>query len=193
MLDVIDRKVPGAVVELGVYSGYTSRVFRRVLDKYDPTRQFHAYDSFEGLPERGAQDGPISSAISKSAQSKGGHSFPFEKFIRDFEGENLKPPDGTHKGFFEDIPVDEYPDPIAFAFFDGDLYSSIYDSFKMVYPKLAPGGVVVVHDFETSSASSKFSGSKRAVDDYLKLTNDTVKECWNNMARIVKGGERRYY
>ena len=31
----------------------------------------------------------------------------------------------VHSGWFAEIPADEYPNPIAFAFLDGDFYSSV--------------------------------------------------------------------
>jgi hypothetical protein len=50
---VLDAGVPGAVVEFGCYVGTTSLFIRRLLDERDESgaREFHVYDSFEGLPD----------------------------------------------------------------------------------------------------------------------------------------------
>ena len=57
---VLQHSVPGAVVEFGCYIGTTSLFIRRLLDEHSnlnqDDRQFHAYDSFEGLPEKTAAD-----------------------------------------------------------------------------------------------------------------------------------------
>ena len=96
--------------------------------------------------------------------------------------------DGIHEGFFGDIPDAEYPSPVAFAFFDGDLYSSIYQSFEKVWPKLSHGGVVVVHDY---GDSSRFPGAKAATEAYLQnVTHRTrgAEECYDLFGKVTKHG-----
>ncbi len=56
-----------------------------------------------------------------------------------------------HVGWFAKIPSNEYPPKIAFAFFDGDFYSSIKDSFNMTYNKLTKGARVLIHDYNNST------------------------------------------
>ncbi len=46
----------GNVVELGCFVGTTSLFIRRLLDAYGFTGEFHAYDSFAGLPPKAPQD-----------------------------------------------------------------------------------------------------------------------------------------
>jgi len=42
---VVERKVSGAIAELGVYQGETAKLFHH----YAPDRQFHLFDTFEGF------------------------------------------------------------------------------------------------------------------------------------------------
>ena len=69
-----------------------------------------------------------------------------------------------HKGWFSDLTLADTPDVISFAFLDGDFYESIHDSLKVVWPKLAPGAIVVVDDYQAEA----LPGAKRAVDEWLK-------------------------
>ncbi|CAK0895588.1 unnamed protein product [Prorocentrum cordatum] len=146
--------VEGAVVELGCNAGSTSVLVRRLLDHPGmPAREFHVYDSWEGLPEKHQKDGESDWYASGSLASTQ------EQLQRKFRRANLKPPK-QHKGWFSDAV---YPDRIAFAFFDGDFYQSILDSFQAVYPRLVPGARVVIDDY----GASRLPGCKLACDEFL--------------------------
>merc|ERR1712087_1092692 len=106
----------GAVVELGCNVGNTSVFIRRLLDHQDmSTREFHVYDSWEGLPKKHWKDGDC------DWYSSGSLASTQEQLQRKFRRAGLKPPK-QHKAWFSDAV---YPDLIAFAFFDGDFYQSI--------------------------------------------------------------------
>lgn len=176
---VVDKNVPGAVVELGVLSGGTSRTLRRFIDAFSPGRPFHVYDSFEGLPARVQADGVQQRAV----DGKGGMAVSEENFKKGFFAHNLTLPEGIHRGYFGNIPAREYPKPIAFAFFDGDLYTSIMQSFQKVYHKMSPGGVIMVHDY---TESGLFPGAKKAIDEFLADKPERVHECFGILALVVK-------
>ena len=178
---VIERRVPGAILELGVFAGHTTRLLRMFIDQRSPDRELHAYDSFEGLPARDERDGKQL----RVTDGAGGMAIHKAAFLEKFQAEGLRPPDGVHAGFFGAIPDREYPEPVAFAFFDGDLHSSIRDSFAQVYHKLSPGGVVLVHDYNDSA--SIFPGAKLAVSDFLASQPESrLVECHGIIAMVVK-------
>lgn len=164
--EVIDKGVVGDIVEFGCYAGTTSLFIRRYLDQFDKQRQFHVYDSFAGLPQKSPED--LSSLgedfkISSLKVSK-------KEFITNFKKANLKLPI-IHKSWFSDLSPDDLPETIAFAFLDGDFYLSIQDSLKLVWPKLSAGARVVIHDY----GSDKLPGVKKAVDQWVKTHNSTLK------------------
>ncbi len=68
------------------------------------------------------------------------------------------------KAWFDDLAAADLPAEIAFAFLDGDLYSSIKTSLHLVAPRLAPQGIMVVHDYN----NPELPGSARAVDEWLR-------------------------
>lgn len=156
---VLQVDIQGDIVELGCNIGTTSIFIRKLLDKTGSTKQFSVYDSFEGLPPKQFED--ITSH--KIQYKEGSCKTSLEKFSNTFDVFCLKKPD-INIGWFKEIPDDKYPDQIAFAFFDGDFYSSIIDSFEKVYPRLSSGARIVVHDF----AWDVLPGVKKACDDFLK-------------------------
>ena len=176
---VVNRHIPGAILELGVQHGKTTLLLRHFINVFSPERQLHVYDSFEGLPQRSARDGKQH----RPEDGKGGHAVSKDTFLRAFHQARLTPPDGIHKGFFRDIPSNEFPEQIAFAFFDGDLYQSIYDSFLQIYHKCSPGGIIMVHDY---TEIGFFPGSKKAIEDFLADKEERVVECYGMTALIVK-------
>jgi O-methyltransferase len=153
----LNHATPGAIVELGCNVGTTS-VFIQRLNLFNPLweRPFHVYDSWEGLPEPSDLDIPDDRP---PEHPRGTAKTSREVFEQNFREAGLHLP-VIHDGWFKDA---EYPEPIAFAFFDGDFYSSIMDSFWAVWPRLSPGGIIVVHDYEYP----QLPGVKRAVEDFL--------------------------
>lgn len=150
--------VPGDVVELGCYVGTTSLFLQRLILQYGAEKQLHVYDSFEGLPAKAQQDASPAGEQFKEGELKAQKSV----FIRHFKQAGLPLP-AIHKAWFSDLTLADTPDQISFAFLDGDFYESIRDSLKVVWPKLAPGAIVVVDDYQAEA----LPGAKRAVDEWL--------------------------
>ncbi len=156
--------VAGDFVELGCYKGETSLLLARILKAYGSDKRLWLYDSFEGLPEKTVED-----ASTAGEQFKAGELFVSKReVVEKFKRSGLPFP-VIKKGFFEDLdPATDLPSNVAFAFCDGDLYGSIKTSLKLVVPKLADDGIVVVHDYN----NPELPGSSRAVDEFLRAHAD---------------------
>jgi O-methyltransferase len=149
--------IEGDIVELGCETGQTSIYIRRMLDAYDEKRNYHIYDSWEGVPELNQFD------QCEQPFKKGDCKSGLSVFKERFKENNLSMPI-IHTGWFGNIPDDEYPNKIAFAFFDGDLYTSIIDSFNKVYHKLVPKARVIIDDYKWF----RLPGVEKACNDFLK-------------------------
>ena len=118
--EVLSKDIEGDIVELGCLEVYNSIFIRKWLDKCDSSKRYHVYDSWEGLPEKLKND----VGLGDKQFYKGDCKTSKESFIYQMNIRNLSLPE-IHSGWFKDIPDDEYPDKICFAFLDGDFYSSI--------------------------------------------------------------------
>lgn len=159
---ILKEGVKGDVVELGCYNGGTSFYIQRMLGDFGSKKEFHVYDSWEGLPERSESDG-------EGSVKKGDCLGDLKKFQNRFSKFRTTLPI-LHRGWFKNIPDEKYPDKICFAFFDGDFYQSIMDSFHKVYNKVESGGLIVVHDF----GQKELSGVEKACKEYLKHKPEEV-------------------
>lgn len=179
---VLDASVPGHIVELGCFGGETTTRIRRLLDRLGHSdRELHVFDSWQGAPELVQQDIPKDPRIPPFSRSACVSSR--DAFVSRFHAENLQLPH-VHSGWFASIPDDEYPAPIAFALFDGDIYPSIIDSFSKVYHKLSKGARVVIDDYEWEHTP----GVKIACDDFLRDKPERQSEISNYYGPSLGGG-----
>lgn len=149
----------GNIVEFGCYIGTTSLFIRRLLDEYGFQGEFHVYDSFTGLPEKTKED---SSVVGEQFQA-GELAASRRIFLQNFKKAGLRPPI-IHKSWFSDVVPSQVPDDICFAFFDGDFYGSIRDSFRVCENKFTQGASIVVDDY----ANEALPGAARAVDEWRR-------------------------
>lgn len=149
----------GDIVEFGCYVGTTSLFIRRLLDTYKSDKEFHVYDSFEGLPPKSPEDNSPVGADFKAGEL----SVSRKRFMEEFHKARLQPPK-VHKGWFDQLAGNDVPDEIAFAFLDGDFYTSIIDSLRLVYPRMQPTGIIVVDD----CGREALPGVDRAIRDFFQ-------------------------
>lgn len=164
--------VPGDFVEMGCFAGDTSIELAELLR--GTTKQLYLYDSFAGLPAKTSADySPLGQNFTPGALAVT-KRFVKSRFLR----ANLPVPHIT-KAWFSDLTPADLPTTIAFAFLDGDLYTSIRDSLKLVLPKISPGGLILVHDYQNPA----LPGVEQAVHECLPPRASLTK--YHSLAVIV--------
>jgi O-methyltransferase len=172
---VLINNVHGDVVEMGCYVGTTSLFITRLLNKLGSDKDFHVYDSFEGLPEKSNQDlSPVGTQF-----TKGQLSASKKTFILNYK-KALLPLPVMHKKWFHDLTEDDIPKNISFAFLDGDYYESIRSCIAIIEERLTPGSIVIVDDYNNES----LPGAKKAVDQWLQYKK--YKLVINHSLAIIK-------
>ena len=154
LLWTLKKGVAGSVVELGCNRGNMAIYTQSILQMNGSSKQFHVYDSFEGLPPHTKED------ESPERTASGGDLGATVQEFKDFFAQyNVSIPT-IHKGWFKD---QRYPDSISFAFLDGDFYQSLLDSWEAIYPRLTDGAIVCVHDY----GFPPLAGVQKACDEFL--------------------------
>ena len=152
--DLVVRAVPGELAEVGVYRGRTARL----LHHYMPERRLHLFDTFEGFA-------PVDVAAEQHVTGR--HETPVHyadtRAARVLE--TVGGADGhvaVHAGVFPDSFPDALADTrFAFVHLDLDLYAPTRAGLELFYDRLAPGGHLVVHDYNA------WPGPRRAVDEFF--------------------------
>ena len=80
--------------------------------------------------------------------------------IRDVEEKGIR----LIKGLFEDTLIVD--GPVSLAHIDCDWYDSVMVCLERIVPRLVPGGVLVIDDYD------HWSGCRKAVDDYFRDKTD---------------------
>ena len=150
------KSVAGDIVEFGCYVGTTS-VF--LAKNAAPAKTVYLYDSFEGLPEKSAEDHSPA-----GEQFKPGELTAAKKQLlanlRHAGIANAR----VKKAWFSELTAADVPASISFAYLDGDYYHSVLDPLKLIWPRLTSGAIIVVDDY----ANEALPGAARAVDGWLK-------------------------
>ncbi len=155
---VLDASIEGDAVELGCYEGTSALFIQRVLAQVSQDKKLWLYDSFEGLPDKTTQDQSAVGIQFKQGELKASKAVLAKNFVK----AGLKIPEIKRAWFYELDPSD-LPDQICFAFLDGDFYESIMDSLKLVWPKMAPGSVLIIDDYQNQS----LPGASQAVNEFF--------------------------
>jgi hypothetical protein len=169
---VLRAGVPGDIIETGVWRGGASAMMRGVLKARGVTdRKVWLADSFEGLPPPDEDAYPADKGSRFHTRGKlavGTHIVrkTFEAY--DLYDDQVEFVVGWFKDTLHKIDVDQF----ALVRLDGDMYESTIQALDALYPKLSPGGFLIVDDYGGISACRK------AVHDYrdqMGITDDIVK------------------
>lgn len=155
---VIADGIPGDLIETGVWRGGATIFMRALLEAYGVRdRTVWVADSFMGLPHPQLEHYPQDIQWKAAA---GGLSVCLEDVRRAFEIYGLL--DGQVRflpGWFKDTLPEAPIKRLAVLRLDGDLYESTRTALTHLYPKLSPGGFVIIDDFGLPTC-------RQAVDDY---------------------------
>src|SRR5688572_18776749 len=169
ILDVIDRGVPGDMVETGVWRGGATIFMRGVLKACSVgDRVVWAADSFEGLPEPDPEKFPIESKAHQGPVMKSVYNrfaVSLDEVKRNFTAYGLLDDQVKFlKGWFKDTLPTAPISSIAVLRLDGDYYESTYDALVNLFDKVSIGGYVIVNDYGEDS----WTYCRRAVDEFRR-------------------------
>lgn len=145
------RHVPGDAVEIGVYKGGTALLMATALK--NSTQQIHLFDTFCGMPA--AKPGID---LHRSGDFSDTTVEVVSRLLQDFENIYLYP------GLFPDsLPRDWHHRRFSLVHIDVDIFSSTLACCQFFYPRLSPGGVMIIDDYGFPSCP----GVQKAVDEYF--------------------------
>jgi O-methyltransferase len=158
--DVLERDVPGDLIETGVWRGGAAILMRAMLELAgDKSRIVWAADSFAGLPSPDPVRYPNDAGDEHWKQEP--LAVSREEVARNFARYGLLDDKVRFlEGWFRDTLPAAPIERLAVLRLDGDMYESTIVALESLYPKLSRGGYVIVDDY------GAIPGCRAAVDDY---------------------------
>jgi O-methyltransferase len=154
---VVQDSVPGDLIEAGAWRGGASIMMRAVLDSLGCTdRTVVVADSFQGFPELDAAE---SDGVDYSYEF---FSAPLDEVKKNFARFGYEQGLDFIPGFFEDTLPRLTDRTWALVRLDGDSYSATQVGLRSLYPRLSPGGYIVIDDYNV------VEGCRRAVDHFRR-------------------------
>lgn len=142
-LQTIEREaIPGALAELGVYRGITSRFLSRCL----PHRTVYLFDSFCGFGNDG--DPRFKDTSVKLVRSRVGN----------------RPNIHIRVGFFPETASGLEAEEFAFVLIDLDKYGPTLAAFDFFYSRMRPGAYCFLHDYNNPESEH---GVFRAATEFM--------------------------
>jgi O-methyltransferase len=172
VIDVLRRGVPGDLIETGVWRGGATILMRGVLKAFGDTRRtVWVADSFEGLPRPDAKRWPQDK--DDTFWTQGFLAVSSEEVKANFDRYGLLDEQVRFlAGWFEDTLPAAPIERLAVLRLDGDMYGSTMEALEALYPKLSPGGYVIVDDY------GAIGTCKEAVTDYRAAHGITQPMEW---------------
>lgn len=148
---LVKDRVPGDLVELGVYKGSTATLVAGIARRLKRTA--YLLDTFEGFPPEDLEGidedkkmGFADTSMAQVQERVGTESTVFIKG-RFPDTANQLPADGKY----------------SVVHIDCDLYAPAKSALEYFYPRVPPGGFIIVHDY----SSLHWNGAEHAVDEFL--------------------------
>lgn len=168
--------VPGAFAECGVWRGGSLlAVALTLLEEGDTARELWGWDTFEGMTEPGEHDlsahDPPARETWLRAQQAGEVPWDWLFDPETFDEDRVRalllgsgyPADRVRlvRGdVLQTIPA-QAPERLALLRLDTDWYESTRHELEHLWPRLSPGGVLLIDDY------GHWQGARRAVDEFF--------------------------
>lgn len=173
---VVDHRIPGDIVECGVWRGGSMQAVAHTLLVRDAAdRELHLFDTFEGMTEatdrdRNSEGRLASELLASSPRTANIWAVASLDDVREGMAETGYPAEHVHYhvGRVEDTIPDEAPDEIAILRLDTDWYESTRHELEHLYDRVPRGGVLLVDDYGT------WQGAREAVDEFLARRDERL-------------------
>jgi|SRR5215471_3977205 len=144
---VLEEDVPGDLIEAGVWRGGACIFMRGVLKAFgENQRTVWVADSFQGLPRPDAARYPADREDPHWIFSE--LAVPLEMVRENFNRYGLLDDQVRFLvGWFRDTLPSAPVSQLAILRVDGDMYESTILALRSLYPKVSPGGYVIIDDY----------------------------------------------
>jgi len=163
---VVRHNIPGGIVECGVWRGGSMMAIALTLLRLNRGNiPLYLFDTYEGMSQPSTRDGQRAVQEWESLQTPTRNEWCYASL-----GDVQSNMESTgydksllfyFKGKVEDTIPGSAPEQISLLRLDTDWYESTKHELEHLFPRLAPGGILIIDDY------GFWEGCRRAVDEYL--------------------------
>ncbi len=155
---VVQRRVPGDVVECGTARGGSAALMGLALRRAGDPRRMWVFDTFEGLPQANSNDPDYEHARHYTGACRGELGEVKSLFNR----LDLLERTTFVQGLFQDTLPATSIGAISVLHLDGDWYDSVMVCLETLYDRVSPGGIIQIDDY------GYWAGARKAVEDFFR-------------------------
>lgn len=177
--------ISGDFVECGTWMGGSAILAGLTFKRLGAPRNLWLYDTFEGMTAPTEADVDVNGESASTLMEEFGDETGWcyasqEQVSQNFGSAGISAQNVRFvKGDVMETLKDQLPEQISVLRLDTDWYESTRFELEVLYPRLAPGGVLIIDDY------GHWSGSRQATDEYfstirapmLNRVNDQVRLC----------------
>ena len=164
------HQIAGDLAEVGVFKGESANLIHHML----PNRPLHLFDTFCGYPKDKIHDNFDSHERVQRADYMQCSAKNVQSLLGNAANVTI------HEGVFPQTAVSIESNTFAFVHLDADLYQTTLDGLRFFYPKLVPGGTLVVENY-----NHNWPGVTRAIDEFRTSIAEEFVEMPNQYGAAV--------
>jgi O-methyltransferase len=164
------KDVSGAVDEIGCNLGGTSVIAKRMLNRLDVRKPYICIDTFDGFVDHQfAADVSLGTPSKDQDMFSGNSKDLVAKILRRHQCDDIE----LVQGDVATVPETLLPDRCSAVLLDVDLTEPTYAALNRFWPRLAPGGVILVDDclkdisWKAQIGYSRFCTENRMPEQYV--------------------------
>lgn len=175
---ISSHHIGGDIVECGVWRGGSAMICAYTLQKmHDVKRTLYLYDTYSGMAEPDSRDRTVEGDSPAreiwQRYRDGDRSSWCYASLTDVKKNLFRTKYPKNRLRFIEGKVEvtipkHIPSRIAILRLDTDWYTSTHHELVHLYPRLVPGGIIIIDDY------GHWKGARKAVDEYFRKNHKTV-------------------
>ncbi len=162
---IVRGEIPGTIVECGVWKGGSMMAAALTLQRLKAKRELYLFDTFDGMTPPTSADKDLRGRLAD--ERLGPYSYSHLRVTVEHVAANLESTGYRNslihyvRGPVEETLPEKAPEQIALLRLDTDWYESTLHEMKTLFPRLSPGGILIIDDY------GDWQGARKAVDEYF--------------------------
>ena len=137
------KDVPGDIVEIGCNLGGTAAMARNLTKSFAIDKRYLCFDTFDGFIEQQfSKDVELGTPAGARHMFSGNSRNLVAKILKRHHAEDVT----LIEGDIATIPDSKLPQSCSVVLLDVDLAEPVYQALRRFWPRLSPGGVILVDD-----------------------------------------------